>query len=70
MLSKQDLRNAHIALAVLVAILLVGGFIVRDAGEAAMQLIGLAALIVGFATLFFLNARQDRRERREGKEPQ
>jgi hypothetical protein len=70
MLSKQDLRNAHSALGVLVVLLLVGGFLVRDAGEAAMQLVGVGAWIAGFCTLIFLNGRQDRRERREGKEPQ
>lgn len=71
MLSKRDLRNAHIALAAGMIVLFVGGFLVRNAGEDAMQLIGAAVLIVSFGTLFALNARDGRRrERREGKEPQ
>ena len=65
MLPKVDLRNAHIALAVLAVILFVGGFLVRNAGEGAMQLVGLAAFAAGFGTLFFLNERREQRKKRE-----
>lgn len=70
MLTKQDLKSAHIAIAVAAIIVVVGGFIVRNDGEAAMQLVGATAWIAGFCTLAFLNARQERRDRSEGKEPQ
>jgi hypothetical protein len=41
-----------------------GGFLVRNAGEGAMQLVGLATLVAAFGTAFFLIAREERRERR------
>ena len=64
MLSKRDLRNANIAIAVGAVIVVIGGFLVRNDGDAAMQLVGLGAWIVGFCTLTFLNAKEHRRERR------
>ncbi|HEU5141529.1 MAG TPA: hypothetical protein VFU04_00055 [Solirubrobacterales bacterium] len=42
----------------------IGGFLVRNAGEAAMQLVGLATLVVTFGTLALLNARDGRRQKR------
>ncbi|HEX9968159.1 MAG TPA: hypothetical protein VGB06_09440 [Solirubrobacterales bacterium] len=56
------------ALLVLVTLLLVGGYLVRDAGEAAMQMVGLGAWIAGFCTLAFLNERQSRRPRGDGRD--
>jgi hypothetical protein len=60
MLSKRDLRNAHIALAAGIVVLVVGAFLVRDGGEGPMQLAGLAGLVATFGTALFLNARDDR----------
>ena len=68
--SDIDLKNPHIALAVASTVVVVGALLVRDSGEAAMQLVGLAGLIVLFGTLFALDARDERRERREGRDPQ
>lgn len=70
MLSKTQLRNAHIAIGVGAVVVFAGGFLVRNAGEGAMQLIGVATLVATFGTLALLNTRETRRERREGKEPQ
>lgn len=60
------MRNPNIAVAVMAVIIFGGGFIVRNSGEGAMQLVGLLALIIGFGTLFYLEERDDRR----GKRPQ
>ena len=64
MLSKADLRIAHIAIAVGGAVAFVGGFLVRDAGEGPMQVVGVATFVAAFGTAFLLNAREERRERR------
>jgi uncharacterized membrane protein YfcA len=68
MLSKIDLRNANIAIAVGAVVVFVGGFLARDAGEGAMQLVGLLTLAATFGTLFGLNARDERRKRREDRD--
>ncbi|HYP55090.1 MAG TPA: hypothetical protein VEQ41_02150 [Solirubrobacterales bacterium] len=48
----------------------VGTVLVRNASEGVTQLLGLAILGATFGTLIFLNARDERRERREGRGPQ
>jgi uncharacterized membrane protein YfcA len=70
MLSKKELRNAHISMAVGAVVAFVGGFLARDAGDDVMQLVGLATLVASFGTMILLSDRDERRERREGKEPQ
>jgi hypothetical protein len=64
MLSKTDLRNAHIAIAVGMAVAFGGGYLVRNAGEGAMQLVGVAMLVATFGTGLLLLAREERREKR------
>lgn len=62
MLSKKQLKDAHIAVAVGTAILFVGGFLVRNAGDGALQLVGIVALVATFGTLSVLAEREIRRK--------
>lgn len=64
MVPKSDLKKANISVAVGVAVLVIGGLLFRDAGEGAMQLVGLAMLIATFGTLTFFYDREDRRRER------
>jgi|GEM_PF-1908929 len=68
--TRQEVKHANIAIAVIGAVAFVGALLVRNAGEGAMQLVGLAALVAGFGTYALLSVRRERQERREGKEPQ
>jgi len=63
MLSKRELRNAHIAIAIGTAVAFIGGFLARDSGEGAMQLVGIATFVAAFGIAFWLIAREERRER-------
>ncbi|HEU4945268.1 MAG TPA: hypothetical protein VFT10_08920, partial [Solirubrobacterales bacterium] len=65
MLSRKQRRDVHIALAVGVVILFGGGFLVRNSGEAAMQLVGLAAFVGAFGTLTFLAEKEIRHQERD-----
>lgn len=56
-----DLRNVHIALAVGTVVLIVGCYLFRNSGEGALQMVALAMLVIGFGTLGFLDARDERR---------
>jgi hypothetical protein len=68
MLSKKQLRDAHIAIAVGAAIIFGGGFLVRNAGEAAAQLIVLAAFIAMAGTLVFFAEKEIKRQERQERE--
>ena len=68
MLSKTQLRNAHIAIAVGVTVAFGGSFLFRNAGEGAMHLVGVAVLVAAFGTLAYLNTREYRREMREKRD--
>jgi hypothetical protein len=63
-----SIRNANIALVVFAAVLFTGVFLFRNAGEGPQQIVMLVALVVGFGTLTFLDARDDRREQREERD--
>jgi len=65
-----SLRIPHIAIAVGTVVVVIGALLFHDDGEAAMQLVGLIGLIVMFGTMFALFIREERQERRQGKEPQ
>jgi len=58
-----DLRNVHIALAVGTVVLIVGCYLFRNAGEDALQLVGIAMFVVALGTLFFLDERDERRHK-------
>ena len=70
MLSKRQLRNVHISIGVGAMVAVVGAILMRNASEGVTQLLGLAILGATFGTLILLNAREERRERREGRDPQ
>ena len=62
--SDIDLKNPHIALAVSTVVVVIGAVLFHDDGEGAMQLVALVGLVVMFGTLFALDARDDRRQKR------
>jgi hypothetical protein len=69
--AKEDLnmggvRYANIGLAVAFVILLVGGILLRDAGEGPQGALGLVAFVACFAVYHFL----DERAKRRGDRPQ
>ncbi len=57
------LKYARIGLAVFVAILLPGVFLVRDAGDAAIQAVGAFAFMACCAVYLGLEMRAERRDR-------
>lgn len=67
---KLDLKNPNIAVAVSMVVVVIGAVLFHDAGEAAMQVVGLVGFVVMLGTLFALEAREARRGRREGRGPQ
>lgn len=58
-----SLRNAHIGLAVGIVVLFGGGFIFRNAGDGAMQIIAFVTLFVTFGVYHFLDERERRAEK-------
>jgi hypothetical protein len=69
-MSMGGIRYANMGIAVAFVILLVGGILLRDAGEGALQALGAVAFIACFVVYVSLDERNKRRERREGREPQ
>jgi hypothetical protein len=65
MLPKKQLRDAHIAIAVGALIIFGGGFLARNAGEAAALLVVLAAFIAMAGVLVFLAEKDIHRESEE-----
>jgi hypothetical protein len=63
-LSMPGLRYANIGLAVGFVILLVGGILLRDAGEGVIQALGMFGFISAFAVYGFLDERAKRRRER------
>lgn len=55
-------RYANMGLSVAFVILLVGGILLRDAGEGPQGALGLVAFAVGFSVYHFLDERAKRRE--------
>jgi hypothetical protein len=68
MLSRKQLRDTHIAIAVAGVIIFGGGFLVRNAGEAATLMVLLAAFIAMAVTLVFLAEKEIRREESEKRD--
>jgi hypothetical protein len=62
---RELFRYANIALAVTLPVLFVGGILLRDAGEAAVQAFVLTIFVLGIALMFILEARSRRRRRRD-----
>ena len=65
MLSKRQLRNVHISIAVGAVVAVVGAVLMRNASEGTSQLLGLAILGATFGTLILLKIREEGRENRD-----
>lgn len=68
MIDPQGIRNANIALAVIAPIILIGGFLLRNANSAVIQIFGMSAFFFGIALLTVLEIRYDRRQERRKAE--
>jgi uncharacterized membrane protein len=64
MIDPQGIRNANIALAVIAPIMLIGGFLLRHADPAVIQVFGMSVFFLGIALLTVLEIRYDRRQER------
>jgi hypothetical protein len=62
-------RYAHIGVAAGLAVLIVGVILFRHS-EDALHAVSLATFATAFGVFHFLDERNKRRERREGREPQ
>jgi hypothetical protein len=65
MLSRQDLRNANIGILVGTLIAVVGAVAFRNSGEAALELVGLTALVGAFAVYTILDELTKRKKTRD-----
>jgi hypothetical protein len=63
----EGLRYAKIGLAVFVAILLPSAYLVRDAGDAAIQAVGIAAFAIGGAVYMILDMRAERHKKKRSQ---
>lgn len=59
------IRYANFGIAVAFCILAIGGFLLRDAGDAALQALGLGAFFVGGFVYLFTERRAERRSERD-----
>ncbi len=59
------IRYANMGIGVAFAIMAVGVFVLKDAGEAALQALGIGALLAALAVYLFLYERAKRRHRRD-----
>lgn len=62
---RKRVRHANISLAVTIPTLLIGTFLLRNASEAVFQAFGLTVFFLGFAFIFVLDLRYERRHRRD-----
>jgi predicted lipid-binding transport protein (Tim44 family) len=65
LIDPQGVRNAHISLAVMAPILLIGCFLLRHADTAVFQAFGMTTFFFGIGLLVTLEIRRDRRQRRQ-----
>lgn len=68
--TRREIRHANYGIAVAATILVTGVLLFHDAGEGALQGVGVIGFISAFVVAHSLNALAERRDRREGKEPQ
>lgn len=62
---RDDPRNAHIGIGIGIVVLLVGCYLLKNAGEDALGLLGLAVLVVSVGTFVLLEDREERRQKRD-----
>jgi hypothetical protein len=63
----EGLRYAKIGLAVFMTILLPSAYLVRDAGDAVIQAVGLAAFAIGGTVYMVLDMRSERRKKKRSQ---
>lgn len=68
--SRREIRHANYGIAVAAVVLVAGMLLFKDAGESALELVGLVGFVSVFVVSHALDAIAERRDRREGKEPQ
>jgi hypothetical protein len=60
----SGIRYANFGLAVFAAILAIGGFLLRDAGDSAIQALAFVAVVAGAFVYLFTEKRAERRSER------
>jgi asparagine N-glycosylation enzyme membrane subunit Stt3 len=65
LIDPQGIRNAHVSLAVMAPIMLIGGFLLRHADTAVFQAFGVSTFFFGIGLLLVLEIRRERREERQ-----
>jgi hypothetical protein len=66
---QMSLRNGHIGLAVALAMMVAGGFVIgRDPSDAQMHAVVWPAFFVGIAVMLVLESREERRQRRRSSD--
>ncbi len=63
-IDRDGMRRAHIGAGVGFLVMLVGVVLFQDAGEGAIQAVGLVGLVVTFGVYLFLDERARRRRER------
>jgi hypothetical protein len=61
----MSLRNGNIGISVAAVILFGGGFLLRHSDKGLLQFLALVALFAALGTAHLLDARDERRERRD-----
>jgi hypothetical protein len=61
----EGIRYANIGAGVAFVILLVGGILLRDAGDGALQALAMGAFVSAFAVYITLDERDKRRRKRD-----
>ncbi len=64
-MERASLRYANIGIGVAVVIMVAGAIFLRDAGEGALQAVGIGAFLAAMAVYVFLCEREERRKRRD-----
>lgn len=68
--TRREIRHANYGIAAAAVILVAGVLLFHDAGEGALKGVGVIGFVSAFVVAHTLDARAERRDRREGKEPQ
>jgi hypothetical protein len=68
--TRREIRHANYGIAVAAVILVTGVLLVHEAGEGAIKAVGVIGFISALVVAHSLDALAERRDRREGKEPQ
>ena len=64
-MERASFRYANIGIGVAVVIMVAGAILLRDAGEDALQAVGIGAFLAAMAVYLFLCEWEDRRKKRD-----